>query len=68
MLDALGQRFGVPVVGAQICGVVAQDVLVQCAEWYLRLESINGPFDPQRQIIENHLLELMEWERSATPH
>jgi len=68
LLEAEALRFGVPVVGAQICGVVAQDVLVQCAEWYLRLESINGPFDPQRQIIENHLLELMEWERSATPH
>ena len=68
LLEAEAQRFGVQVVGAQICGVVAQDVLVRCAEWYLRLESINGPFDPQRQIIENHLLELMEWERSATPH
>jgi glutamate formiminotransferase / 5-formyltetrahydrofolate cyclo-ligase len=58
LLEAEAARYGVPVVGGQICGVVAQEVLVQCAEWYLRLESINGPFDPKRQIIENHLLEL----------
>jgi glutamate formiminotransferase / 5-formyltetrahydrofolate cyclo-ligase len=58
LIEAEARRYGVPVVGGQICGVVAQDVLVQCAEWYLRLESINGPFDPKRQIIENHLLEL----------
>jgi glutamate formiminotransferase len=58
LLEAEAARYGVPVVGGQICGVVAQEVLVQCAEWYLRLESINGPFDPQRQIIENQLLEL----------
>jgi glutamate formiminotransferase len=58
LLEAEARRFGVPVIGAQICGVVAQEVLVQCAEWYLRLESINGPFDPKRQIIENHLLDL----------
>ncbi len=58
LVEAEAARFGVPVVGGQICGLVAQEVLVQCAEWYLRLESINGPFDPKRQIIENHLLEL----------
>jgi glutamate formiminotransferase len=58
LLEAEAARYGVPVVGGQICGVVAQEVLVQCAEWYLRLESINGPFDPKRQIIENHLLDL----------
>ena len=58
LLEAEAARFGVPVVGGQICGVVEQEVLVQCAEWYLRLESINGPFDAKRQIIENHLLAL----------
>lgn len=60
LIETEAKRYGVPVVGGQICGVVAQEVLVQCAEWYLRLESINGPFDPKRQIIENHLLELAE--------
>ena len=58
LLENEARRYGVPVIGGQICGVVAQEVLVQCAEWYLRLESINGPFDPKRQIIENHLLDL----------
>jgi glutamate formiminotransferase len=59
LLEAEAARYGVPVIGGQICGVVAQEVLVQCAEWYLRLESINGPWDSHRQIIENHLLDLM---------
>ena len=58
LIETEAKRYGVPVVGGQICGVVPQEVLVQCAEWYLRLESINGPFDPRRQIIENHLLDL----------
>jgi glutamate formiminotransferase len=58
LLEAEAARYGVPVLAGQICGVVAQEVLVQCAEWYLRLESINGPFDSSRQIIENHLLDL----------
>jgi glutamate formiminotransferase len=58
LLEAEAARYGVPVVAGQICGVVAQEVLVQCAEWYLRLEAINGPFDPKQQIIENQLLEL----------
>ena len=58
LLEAEAARYGVPVIGGQICGVVAQEVLVQCAEWYLRLESINGPWDSRRQIIENHILDL----------
>ena len=58
LLEAEAARYGVPVIGGQICGVVAQEVLVQCAEWYLRLESINGPWDSRRKIIENHILDL----------
>ncbi len=68
LIEAEAARFGVPVLGGQICGVVAQEVLVQCAEWYLRLESINGPFDARRQIIENHLLELTQETLDGATH
>ena len=51
-------RYGVPVICSQICGTVGAEILVQTAEWYLQLESINGPWDYQQQILENHLLDL----------
>ena len=51
-------RYGVNVLAGQICGTVEAEVLVQTAEWYLKLEGINGPWDYKSQILENHLLEL----------
>jgi glutamate formiminotransferase len=51
-------RFGVNVLAGQICGVVNAEVLVQTAEWYLKLEGINGPWDYKSQILENHIMEL----------
>lgn len=51
-------RYGVPVISSQICGTVSAETLVSVAEWYLQLEAINGPWNYQQQIIENHLIEL----------
>lgn len=51
-------RYGVNVLCSEICGTVSAELLVKTAEWYLMLESINGPWDYDEQIIENHLLEL----------
>lgn len=51
-------RYGVNVIAGQVCGTIAAEVLVQTAEWYLKLEGINGPWDYKSQILENHLLEL----------
>ena len=51
-------RYGVNVLAGQICGAVEAEVLVQTAEWYLKLEGINRPWDYKSQILENHLLEL----------
>jgi len=51
-------RYGVNVIAGQVCGTIGAEVLVQTAEWYLKLEGINGPWDYQSQILENHLLEL----------
>lgn len=43
-------RFGVPVVGTEIVGLVPQKALLDVAAWYLQLES----FQPQ-QVLENRL-------------
>jgi glutamate formiminotransferase / 5-formyltetrahydrofolate cyclo-ligase len=51
-------RWGVNVIAGQICGVVNAEVLCKTAEWYLKLEGINGPWDFQTQVLENHILEL----------
>ncbi len=45
-------RYGVPVVGSEIIGLVPMDALLDCVEYYLRLES----FD-RRQILERRLAE-----------
>lgn len=58
LLKAEAARYGVNVLAGQVCGTIAAEVLVQTAEWYLQLESINGPWDYKSQILENHLLEL----------
>ncbi len=58
LLKSEAARYGVKVIAGQICGTVPAEVLVQTAEWYLQLEAINGPWDYQGQILENHLLEL----------
>jgi glutamate formiminotransferase len=57
LIESEAARYGVPVVGTQVCGVLPQEALVKCAEWYLRLEGIDAPFD-RGQIIENHLVDL----------
>lgn len=51
-------RRGVDVLAGQICGTVGAEVLAQTAEWYLKLEAVNGPWDFKTQVLENHLLEL----------
>lgn len=60
LVKAEAARYGVNVIAGQICGTIEAEVLVQCAEWYLQLEGINGPWDYKNQILENHLLELEE--------
>jgi glutamate formiminotransferase len=51
-------RYGVNVIAGQVCGTIGAEVLVQTAEWYLKLEGINGPWDYKSQILENNLIEL----------
>lgn len=47
------ERFGVPVVGSEIVGLVPQAALVGAAEHYLRLEAPASP-----QVLENKLLDV----------
>lgn len=58
LLQDEAARYGVHVLCSEICGTVSAELLCKTAEWYLKLESINGPWDYDQQIIENHLLEL----------
>ena len=54
LIESEAARHGVPVVGTQIIGALPQEALINCAEYYLRLEG----FD-RNQIIENHVIDLL---------
>ena len=45
-------RYGVPVVGAEVVGLIPQQALVEVAKWYLQLED----FDHE-QVLENRIWE-----------
>ena len=51
LIESEAQRYGIVVVGTQIVGTVPQQALINCAEYFLKLES----FD-RNQIIENHMM------------
>ncbi len=53
LIESEAQRYGVSVAGTQIVGTLPQEALINCAEYFLRLENFN-----RAQIIENHLLEI----------
>jgi glutamate formiminotransferase len=48
------QRFGVPVLGSEIVGLVPQEALNQVADFYLQLEGFN-----QNQILEHRLQQAL---------
>jgi glutamate formiminotransferase len=49
------ERFGVPVLGSEIVGLVPQEALNQVADFYLRLEGFN-----ENQILEHRLQEALD--------
>jgi len=53
MVKTEAERYGVPVIGCEIVGLVPMNALIDCADFYLRLEQ----FDTA-QILENRLAEL----------
>lgn len=50
MVRSEAERFGVPVIGSEIVGLVPVDALIDCADFYLRFEG----FD-KSQVLENRL-------------
>ena len=46
------QRWGVHITGSEVIGLTPVKALVDCAEYYLKIEE----FDYKKQVLENHLL------------
>lgn len=45
-------RWGVTIIGSEIVGLTPAKALIDCAEYYLKIEN----FDYGKQVLENHLL------------
>lgn len=60
LIESEARRYGVAIVGTQIVGTLPQEALINCAEYFLRLEG----FD-RKQILENNLLALVGQVRDA---
>jgi len=52
MVRSEAERYGVPVIGSEVVGLVPADALIDCAEFYLRLENFQ-----RDQVLENRLSE-----------
>lgn len=51
-IRAEAARYGVMIIGSEIVGLTPAKALIDCAEYYLKVEE----FDYKKQILENHLL------------
>ena len=56
MIKSLAERYGTHVVGSELVGLSPAKALLDCAEYYLKLEN----FDVKNQVLEYHLLDLAE--------
>ncbi len=52
MIKMEAARYGVPVVGSEVIGLLPQQALIDCAEYYLGIENFSVD-----QIIENRIME-----------
>ena len=52
MIRALADRYGVRIIGSELVGLTPGKALLDCAEYYLKLEN----FDCRKQVMEYHLL------------
>ncbi|WMJ85131.1 glutamate formimidoyltransferase [Oscillospiraceae bacterium LTW-04] len=52
VIRAEAQRWGVPIIGSEVVGLTPAKALVDCAEYYLKIEN----FDYKKQVMENHLI------------
>ena len=51
-IRALADRWGVRIIGTELVGLTPAKALVDCAEYYLKLEN----FDCHKQVMEYHLV------------
>jgi glutamate formiminotransferase len=52
MVKMEATRYGVAVVGSEVIGLIPQQALLDCAEYYLGIENFS-----QDQVIENRIAE-----------
>ena len=52
MIRALADRYGVRITGSELVGLTPGKALLDCAEYYLKLEG----FDARKQVMEYHLI------------
>ncbi len=55
MVKAEAERYGVPVIGSEIVGLIPEEALIEVADFYLRLEN----FTPD-QILERKIEKILE--------
>ena len=53
MIRALADRYGVRVIGSEPVGLTPAKALLDCAEYYLKMEG----FDCRKQVMEYRLLD-----------
>ncbi len=54
MIRALADRYGVRIIGSEIVGLTPAKALIDCAEFYLKIENFNC----KNQIMEYHLIDM----------
>jgi len=52
MIRVLADRYGVRIIGSEVVGLTPAKALLDCAEYYLKLEN----FDSRKQVMEYHLV------------
>ena len=52
MIRALADRYGVRIIGSEVVGLTPAKALIDCAEYYLKIEN----FDCRKQVMEYHLV------------
>ncbi|MDO5563665.1 MAG: glutamate formimidoyltransferase [Eubacteriales bacterium] len=52
MVKVLAKRYGVNIIGSEVVGLTPAKALIDCAEYYLKIEN----FDCRKQIMEYHLI------------
>ncbi len=54
MVRSLAERYGTYIVGSELVGLTPAKALIDCAEYYLKLEN----FDCRNQVMEYHVIDM----------